>query len=597
MSDTPYIKRVILKNFKGFECYELRFHFGMNILTGTNNAGKSTAITALRLFSAILPTLRRSKPTTVIVEDEYKGRGWKVTKKALQDAAITVDNLYHNFNDEQPAIISIYNNHNDQITILWPPFSKEQYPFVFFKVADGTRTSKSTFEVMKERFPIVGAIPTLTPLDNNEATREKSTWKPRINSKVSSRYFRNALSSLSDVEFTEFAEYLTAHTPEIQNLRKEQLTYSNNKAYLNVFYDESNARYPRELRWAGDGIQIWIQVLFHIWRNRDKEVLLLDEPDVFLHPDLLVRLSQLIQYEFEAQAIIATHSAEFISSASHSDVIWVNRMESRSQRTKGSDNLSEVISALGSSFQLGLNRALRLPYILFVEGKDRDLIIPLARTLKLRNLSQTVGFSILALNGIENRERVSHFSTIMNELGGNVKCFILLDGDGRSSEENNELMSRFVRDPKRLDWHIWERRDIESYLICPSVLCRLAAISENEFEDFLAHYFDEHQEEVRSWLNSSATNFRMLAKERGYPDNEEIGSLIASSNARFNSLWLDPQARLSLIDPNNFLSEFRRQFMGNFSNEDIARSFMSEEIPDEVCRVLRKIEHDLSELS
>lgn len=296
MSNTPYIKRVILKNFKGFECYELRFHFGMNILTGTNNAGKSTAVTALRLFSAILPTLRRSKPTTVIVEDEYKGRGWKVTKKALQDAAITVDNLYHNFNDEQPAIISIYNNHNDQITILWPPFSKEQYPFVFFKVADGTRTSKSTFEVMKERFPIVGAIPTLTPLDNNEATREKSTWKPRINSKVSSRYFRNALSSLSDVEFTEFAEYLTAHTPEIQNLRKEQLTYSNNKAYLNVFYDESNARYPRELRWAGDGIQIWIQVLFHIWRNRDKEVLLLDEPDVFLHPDLLVRLSQLIQY-------------------------------------------------------------------------------------------------------------------------------------------------------------------------------------------------------------------------------------------------------------------------------------------------------------
>ena len=129
------------------------------------------------------------------------------------------------------------------------------------------------------------------------------------------------------------------------------------------------------------------------------------------------------------------------------------------------------------------------------------------------------------------------------------------------------------------------------------MLCRLAAISENEFEDFLAHYFDEHQEEVRSWLNSSATNFRMLAKERGYPDNEEIGSLIASSNARFNSLWLDPQARLSLIDPKNFLSEFRRQFKGNFSNEDIARSFMSEEIPDEVCRVLRKIEHDLSELS
>ena len=597
MSNIPYIKRVILKNFKGFECYELRFHSGMNILTGTNNAGKSTAITALRLFSAILPTLRRSKPATVIVEDEYRGRGWKVTKKAIQDAAITVDNLYHNFNDERSAIISIFNNHNDQITILWPPFSKEQYPFVFFKMADGTRTSKSTFEVMKERFPIVGAIPTLTPLDNNETTREKSTWKSRINSKVSSRYFRNALNSLSDIEFAEFAEYLADHTPEIQNLRKEQLTYSNNKAYLNIFYDESNARHPRELRWAGDGIQIRIQVLFHIWQNRDKEVLLLDEPDVFLHPDLLVRLSQLIQYEFEAQTIVATHSVEFISSASHSDVIWVDRLESRSQRTKGSDNLSEVISSLGSSFQLGLNRALRLPYILFVEGKDRDLIIPLARTLRLKKLSQTVGFSILALNGIENREQVSHFSTIMDELGGNVKCFILLDGDGRSSEENDELMSRFVRDPKRLDWHIWERRDIESYLICPPALCRLSAITNNEFEAFLTYYCNEHQEEVRSWMTSSATKFRMLAKEKGAPGDAELSRLIAGANARFNSLWLDPQARLSLIDPKNFLSEFRRQFRGSFSNEDIARSLMREEIPEEVCRVLREIEHDLSELS
>ena len=597
MSNIPYIKRVILKNFKGFECYELRFHSGMNILTGTNNAGKSTAITALRLFSAILPTLRRSKPATVIVEDEYRGRGWKVTKKAIQDAAITVDNLYHNFNDERSAIISIFNNHNDQITILWPPFSKEQYPFVFFKMADGTRTSKSTFEVMKERFPIVGAIPTLTPLDNNETTREKSTWKSRINSKVSSRYFRNALNSLSDIEFAEFAEYLADHTPEIQNLRKEQLTYSNNKAYLNIFYDESNARHPRELRWAGDGIQIWIQVLFHIWQNRDKEVLLLDEPDVFLHPDLLVRLSQLIQYEFEAQTIVATHSVEFISSASHSDVIWVDRLESRSQRTKGSDNLSEVISSLGSSFQLGLNRALRLPYILFVEGKYRDLIIPLARTLRLKKLSQTVGFSILALNGIENREQVSHFSTIMDELGGNVKCFILLDGDGRSSEENDELMSRFVRDPKRLDWHIWERRDIESYLICPPALCRLSAITNNEFEEFLTYYCNEHQEEVRSWMTSSATKFRMLAKEKGAPGDAELSRLIADANARFNSLWLDPQARLSLIDPKNFLSEFRRQFRGSFSNEDIARSLMREEIPEEVCRVLREIEHDLSELS
>ena len=43
---------------------------------------------------------------------------------------------------------------------------------------------------------------------------------------------------------------------------------------------------PKELNWAGDGVQVFLQLLFHLWRLRGSSTIMLDEPDVYLHADL-----------------------------------------------------------------------------------------------------------------------------------------------------------------------------------------------------------------------------------------------------------------------------------------------------------------------
>lgn len=55
-------------------------------------------------------------------------------------------------------------------------------------------------------------------------------------------------------------------------------------ANLDLFYSEQGSRTEKEVFWAGDGIQVWLQLLFHIGRLGSSDVLVIDEPDVSCIP-------------------------------------------------------------------------------------------------------------------------------------------------------------------------------------------------------------------------------------------------------------------------------------------------------------------------
>ncbi|MFZ8305259.1 AAA family ATPase, partial [Staphylococcus aureus] len=79
--------------------------------------------------------------------------------------------------------------------------------------------------------------------------------------------------------------------PEVSNLSIRR-SYGNKDDAFDLFYEEQASRNEREIAWAGDGIQIWLQELYHMWMQRAADVIILDEPDVFLHPDLQRRLAR-----------------------------------------------------------------------------------------------------------------------------------------------------------------------------------------------------------------------------------------------------------------------------------------------------------------
>src|SRR5205823_1555341 len=120
----------------------------------------------------------------------------------------------------------------------------------------------------------------------------------------------------------------------------------------------------RELVWAGDGMQVYVQVLLHLFRNRAADVVVLDEPDVYLHADLQRRLLRLLT-EMGTQAIIASHSTELVAEAPPESVVWIDRSRSVAIRAPSGPVLTELSSTIGSQFNLRLARVLRSRVALF----------------------------------------------------------------------------------------------------------------------------------------------------------------------------------------------------------------------------------------
>ena len=87
-----------------------------------------------------------------------------------------------------------------------------------------------------------------------------------------------------------------------------------------MFFNEN--RIPREIFWSGFGFQVWMQIMLQFMRGDRTSTLVLDEPDIYLHPDLQVILIKMARERF-GQIFIATHSSAIIQKAEPGEVMEI----------------------------------------------------------------------------------------------------------------------------------------------------------------------------------------------------------------------------------------------------------------------------------
>jgi len=236
-------------------------------------------------------------------------------------------------------------------------------------------------------------------------------------------------------------------------------------------YTESGGRFPRELFWAGDGVQIWLQLLLHLWRHRAADVVLLDEPEVFLHADLQRRLVSVLD-SHQAQTVLATHSSEVIAEAPTDAVVWASRTRRRSVRSPKPAVLAELHKTLGSGFNMDLARTLKARAVVFVEGSDMKVLRLLAVTLQASNLAVESRVATISLDGFDRWDRVEQFQWLTKDLlGGRVPVYVLLDRDWRVESEVDGVITALHA--VSVDAHIWRRHELESYLVSYDALSRI----------------------------------------------------------------------------------------------------------------------------
>jgi len=575
------LKSVQLVNYKGFENHLVHFRRS-NALVGANNAGKSTVLGALRLIVAMLPQARRVNPNTVGSLDGHTYRGWAITTAAIESTGFSTENLRYDFRSDETTI-EVKTSTGVRLVAAWPSVddSEEPAPPGTFFVFPPDGSSSTPRNAARDLVPTIAMLPMLTPLDDRESAVSDETLRRHASGRRSSRYFRNALWHLSSEAWVDFTSFVYERTPELTNLSVRRDISSDDNDF-DLFYSEPDTGHEREIGWAGDGIQIWTQILYHLWRQKDADVVLLDEPEVFLHPDLQRRLARTL-FDGRAQVVVATHSIELLAEADPGSAVWVDRSRRTSERPKDDGALGLVGRRLGSGYELGVGRALRSNAVLFVEGDDAPVLAHLARKLGHSTLANSNLYATVPLGGFSKNWRAGAFTETVAALGGSVKSFVILDGDLRSRDAIEAEVAALRDSGTRV--HVWHRRELENYLLSPSAISRVAGISVAESTALLDDALAQHRDEAALALDA-----QRLAEKGRLSDRTVLGE----SREEFQARWAELDGPLQLVDAKLVIRSLNRELQHRKARtlnvHSLAKGITRADMPTELAQVLDELE-------
>jgi predicted ATP-dependent endonuclease of OLD family len=574
------LKRVEFWNFKAFERFTVNFKRSA-YMVGPNNAGKSTIIAAIRTCALMLRWAGRRNPNDIVRDRDSEYHAYSI---APGQFALVDENLRHEFRERETRVVVHFQSHA-KLTAVWPAEDDENERFGFFYLEQSDGWNPRTAADVRRTYPEIGIVPMLTPLEQQEAVHEREYVRRNVDGRLASRHFRNQLYGLETLD--SFLEFAHTWTPELA-ISRPVTAMGPNGQNLDCFYREAGRRAEKELFWAGDGIQVWLQLLFHIARVNEAPILLLDEPDLYLHPDLQRRLVRLLEGA-GAQTITATHSPEILAEVPPTALIWVDKTNRRAVTAPDEALLGELASAIGTQFNIRLAKALRSRVVLFVEGDDMKLLRAVAETLGATRLARELDVAIVPLGGYSRATEIEPFRWLNEHfLKESVQEWVVLDRDYRSEPETRRTKAEFTK--LGIKCHVWKRKELESYLLAPRAMSKLSGAD----ADWVADQLENIAAGMKTRVQSALANARQ-GRERDQSRREQI---LREALEDFDALWAEEENRLDLCPAKEVLSQLNQRLQASgkkaVSAVAIAREMREDEIPAEMAAVLRQIEDDLA---
>ena len=383
-------------------------------------------------------------------------RGYHISTSKLP---ITAGNVHTDLKDTSTTISFEFQNSTSLVLY----FPSDGGCILYAKNCN--RTPTSTF---KSAFPlVVDHVPTLGPLDEEERVVESATVKRGLNTHRASSHFRNYWYQNPD-DFDAFASQLRITWPNME-ISMPFLDYGGNHAVL--FMTCAENRMSREVFWAGFGFQVWCQLLTHLIRARSSNIVVVDEPEIYLHADLQRQLMHILR-DAGPTIVLATHSSEIISEAEPNEVVIIDKRKTAGRRIRQAAHVQHALDILGSSHNLTLARIARSRRICFVEGKDARILRMFARKLNKPQLANSDDVIFVPIDGFSSWTRLDAMKWAFEQsLGEAISFCVVLDRDYRCDEETAAISAELHNHVSLV--HIHLRKEIENYLLIPNALRRL----------------------------------------------------------------------------------------------------------------------------
>ena len=575
------VRRIEFSNFKALSDFSLSLG-DVNILVGPNNSGKSTIIGALRTLEAAIRFARTRAPARLDIGGANV-IGYRVPEESVP---ISLENVQTDYRGAEARVTFLLSNGNSLALV----FPEEGGCNLVPKLKDGAVTSASVF---KNAFPLsLVIVPVLGPVEHNEVRRERGTVVAGLSTHRASRHFRSFWHYNPD-GFAGFADLIAKTWPGM-SISAPEYDYSTGE--LQMFCLEG--RMTRELYWVGFGFQIWCQLLTHLSRAAEDSLVIVDEPEVYLHPDVQRQLLGIIR-DLGADVLLATHSGEIIAEADPTEIVMIDKRRRGGERLRNAAGVQRALEAVGSSQNITLTALAKSRRLLFVEGLDDfRLVRRFARKLGMQELSSGTGVIPLPSRGFGSWQRITVLASGIEEaLGAPLLIGAIYDRDYFCDEHIAEVENT-LRASLKLAW-VLDRKEIENYLLVPAALDRAVARGGGTRSEgasaptaantaqLLKEITDPLKDEVLSQL---------MARRHDYfrPTGQDTSRLYRGMSS-FEERWADLATRIPLVPGKEVLRLLRQRVQSRsgvtLTEARIVESMSRDDIPADIRKLLAALEN------
>ncbi|MFL6210928.1 MAG: AAA family ATPase [Pyrinomonadaceae bacterium] len=328
--------------------------------------------------------------------------------------------------------------------------------------------------------------------------------------------------------FSQYTDLVKEVLPQVRQVAVR--TNPGNERYVKTYIWTDDAALERDdlafsLSECGTGVSQVLAILYVIFTSKtQRKVIVIDEPQSFLHPGAVRKLIDILKQHSEHQYVIATNTPTVIMAANLSTISLVKQVGAQSTveslDVKKTENQSLWLNEVGAS----LSDVFGLDKVLWVEGKTEELCFKMI-------LEQVANYPLmgLAIVGVVNTgylesrdaQRIHEIYMRLTVGGGLIPPAIgfIFDREGRTRTEREDL-ERASRQNKTGHIHFLPRRLYENYLLDSRAIASVAnsiegfrdiPISEQEVSDWIASRGDDarynrrtssREDDVQDWITS-----------------------------------------------------------------------------------------------
>lgn len=300
-----------LKNFKGFQDQRIEFA-EFSVVVGRNNAGKSSAFEAVRILSNVVSKFPKGKFLNRPPWIDGDGIG---ISPPIDDQQRKPETLFFRYKDP-PATIQAEFSNGTRVEV----FIGTGGVLFAEAITPKEQIVDSLSKARECEFPPIAILPQIRPLEDYERVLRADYVRKCIDTHLSSRHFRNQIRFLKE----HFESFRDLFQQTWQGIRVSEFI-----AHDAQYEDELSLMlmddgFVAEAANFGHGLQMWLQIVWFLARTPSESVVVLDEPDVYMHPEQQAKMATLLRDRFR-QCLLSTHSEQIIKACNSNDLLRLHR--------------------------------------------------------------------------------------------------------------------------------------------------------------------------------------------------------------------------------------------------------------------------------